>query len=61
MSDDYIEIDPSPTASLQLKYFADLEAQEGERFNVDDYEYLQCLSLSREGQLACEAYHRCFD
>ena len=58
---DYTEYDPSPTASQQLKFFADLEAQEGGRFDVDDYEYLQSLSLSRDGVLAIEAYNRCFD
>ena len=61
MSDFSYEIDPSPMASQQLKYFAEQEAQEGGRFNVDDYEYLQSLSLSRDGALAIEAYNRCFD
>ena len=61
MSSNYYEIDPSPIASAQLKYFAELEAQEGGRFDVDDYEYLQSLSLSRDGVLAIEAYNRCFD
>ena len=55
------EIDPSPMASAQAKYFADLEAQEGSRFDVDDYEYLQSLALSRDSLLAREAYNRCFD
>ena len=58
---DYTEYDPSPTASQQLKYFAELEEQAEGRFTVDDYEYLQCLSLSGDAQLACEAYNRSFD
>lgn len=58
---DYTEIDASPLASQQLSYFAEQEVQEGGRFNVDDYEYLQCLALTGEGQLACAAYNRSFD
>ena len=61
MSDFTYEIDPSPMASSQQKFFAEQEAQEGGRFNVDDYEYLQSLSLSRDALLAREAYNRCFD
>ena len=61
MSPTYYEIDPSPMASQQQKLFAEQEAQEGGRFNVDDYEYLQSLSLSRDSLLAREAYNRCFD
>ena len=61
MSDFTYEIDPSPMASAQQKLFAEQEAQEGGRFDVDDYEYLQSLSLSRDGVLAIEAYNRCFD
>ena len=57
----YYEIDPSPMASAQQKFFAEQEAQEGGRFDVDDYEYLQSLSLSRDSLLAREAYNRCFD
>ena len=58
---DYTEVDASPMASQQLKYFAEQEAQEGGRFDVDDYEYLQSMSLSRDALLAREAYNRCFD
>lgn len=58
---EYTEIDPSPTASSQLKYFAELEEQDGGRFDVDDYEYLQCHALSGDAQLACAAYNRSFD
>ncbi len=58
---DTYEIDPSPMASSQLKYFAELEAQEGGRFNVDDYEYLQSMALSRDSLLALESYNRSFD
>ena len=58
---DTYEIDPSPMASAQQKFFAEQEAQEGGRFDVDDYEYLQSLSLSRDSLLAREAYNRCFD
>ena len=61
MSSNYYEIDPSPIASAQYKFFAELEAQEGGRFDVDDYEYLQSLALSRDSLLAREAYNRCFD
>ena len=61
MISNYYEIDPSPMASAQQKYFAEQEAQEGGRFDVDDYEYLQSLSLSRDSLLAREAYNRCFD
>ena len=61
MSDFTYEIDPSPIASAQLRFFAELEEQEGSRFDVDDYEYLQSLSLSRDALLAREAYNRCFD
>ena len=43
----YYEIDPSPIASAQYKFFAELEAQEGGRFDVDDYEFLQAQSLNR--------------
>ena len=57
----FTEIDPSPTSSQQLAWFAEQEAQEGGRFDVDDYEYLQCLGLSGNQRLACEAYNRCFD
>lgn len=58
---DYTEVDPSPLASEQLNYFAEQEAREDTRFSVDDYEYLQCLSLTGEGRLACAAYNRSFD
>ena len=58
---DYTEIDHSPMADQQLKYFAELEEQEGGRFNVDDYEYMQCLALSGDERLACESYNRSFD
>lgn len=61
MNPEYVEFDASPDASLTLSFFAELEAQEGSRFDVDDYDYLQCLSLTGEGRLACEAYHRSFD
>ena len=57
----YYEIDPSPMASSQQKFFAEQEAQEGGRFDVDDYEYLQSLALSRDSLLASEAYNRSFD
>ena len=55
------EIDPSPMASAQLKYFAEMDHESSGRFDVDDYEYLQSLSLSRDSLLAREAYNRCFD
>ena len=58
---DYTEIDASPMASQQLKYFAEQEAQEGGRFDVDDYEYLQCMALDGPSRLACESYNRSFD
>ncbi|UAW01062.1 hypothetical protein STIP28_20 [Synechococcus T7-like virus S-TIP28] len=58
---DTYEIDPSPMASAQQKFFAEQEAQEGGRFDVDDYEYLQSLALSRDSLLAREAYNRSFD
>lgn len=58
---DYTEIDPSPIASQQLAWFAEQEEQEGGRFNVDDYEYLQSLALTGEGELARAAYNRSFD
>ena len=58
---DYTEIDASPLASQTLKFFAELEAQEGSRFDVDDYEYLQALALTGEGVLARAAYNRSFD
>ena len=58
---DYNEIDPSPMASQQVKLFAEQEAQEGGRFNVDDYEYLQTLALDGDSQLALAAYNRSFD
>ena len=61
MISNYYEIDPSPIASAQYKFFAELEAQEGGRFDVDDYEFLQAQSLSRDAVLALEAYNRCFD
>ena len=35
MSLNYYEIDPSPIASAQYKFFAELEAQEGGRFDVE--------------------------
>ena len=58
---DYTEIDPSPIASQTLAWFAEQEAQEGSRFDVDDYEYLQSLALTSEGVLARDAYNRSFD
>lgn len=58
---DYTEIDASPMASQQLQYFAELEEQEGQGFDVDDYEYQQCLGLDGPSRLACAAYHREFD
>ena len=58
---DYTEIDPSPMASQQAKLFAEQEAQEGGRFDVDDYEYLQTLTLDGDSQLALAAYNRSFD
>ena len=58
---DYNEIDASAMASQQLNYFAELEAQEGGRFDVDDYEYLQCMALDGQSRLAREAYNREFD
>ena len=58
---DYTEIDASPMASQQVKLFAEQEAQEGGRFDVDDYEYLQCTALDGDSRLACEAYNRSFD
>ena len=58
---DYTEIDPSPIASQQLAWFAEQEEAEEGRFNVDDYEYLQCLAMTGEGRLACAAYNRSFD
>ena len=58
---DYTEIDASPMASQQLKYFAELEEQEGSGFEVDDYEYQQCLGLDGASRLACEALNREFD
>ena len=61
MSSNYYEIDPSPIASAQLRFFAELEEQAEGRFDVDDYEYLQSLALSRDSLLAREAYNRCFD
>ena len=57
----YYEIDPSPIASAQYKFFAELEAQEGGRFDADDYEFLQAQALSRDSVLALEAYNRSFD
>ena len=58
---DHTEIDPSPMASQQAKFFAELEAQEGGRFDVDDYEYLQTLALTGDSVLARAAYNRSFD
>ena len=58
---DYSEIDASAMASQQLNYLAELEAQEGGRFDVDDYEFLQCMALDGTSRLACEAYNREFD
>ena len=57
----YTEIDASAMATQQLSYFSDLEAQEGGRFDVDDYEFLQCMALDGPSRLACEAYNREFD
>ena len=57
----YTEIDASPMASQQVQLFAEQEAQEGGRFDVDDYEYLQCTALDGDSRLACEAYNRSFD
>ena len=58
---DYTEIDASPMASQQAKLFAEQEAQEGGRFDVDDYEYLQTLALTGDSALALAAYNRSFD
>ena len=58
---DYTEIDASPMASQQYNFFAEQEAQEGGRFDVDDYEYLQSLYLTSDAILAREAYNRSFD